>query len=165
MDTTTFIRSTMIASLSIFTTNSTESTTLNAPHICFESYIKVKSLEPPTSTRSNIAERFSLEQLKFNKKRLETFRELPENWNGYNSQKLNSDLIALVTKIISNLEYQPQIFPTGRGSIQLEKHIDENNFVEIEISYDDIFAYKVINGSETEESISFDRVNAILNSI
>jgi hypothetical protein len=107
-----------------------------------------------SSTRFNNPERFSLDKLHLNKQKLESFKTLRKNWNGYDGEQIKPEVIDIVEKIISKIEYQPQIFPTGRGSIQLEKYFDENNFYEIEISDDEIFLYKVKDGVETEKEIS-----------
>lgn len=121
--------------------------------------------ETISSTRFNNSERFSLEKLKNNKRKLESIKNLGSNWNGYESPEIEEKLISKVLQIISNLEYQPQIFPTGRGSIQIEKHINDENFVEIEISTDEIFAYQMKNGVETEKEISTDEINNLISDL
>jgi len=121
--------------------------------------------ETISSTRFNNSERFSLEKLKNNKRKLESIKNLSSNWNGYGSPEIEEKLISKVQQIISNLEYQPQIFPTGRGSIQIEKHINDENFVEIEISNDEVFAYQMKNGVETEKAISTDEINNLISDL
>lgn len=84
------------------------------------------------------------------------------NWNGYegeNSLKLG---LFLKFKIISDLDYQPQIFPTGRGTIQIEKYINDDNLIEIEVSNEQIFAYQVKNGEEIEKEISLKEINELI---
>jgi len=119
----------------------------------------------PTSTRFNNAQRYSLEQLKLNKRKLVSLKQLGKNWNGYDSPRFDDDLILKVISIISNLDYQPQIFPTGRGTIQIEKYRDENNFVEIEISTNEIFAYQVKNGNENESVITIDEIKGLISEL
>jgi len=115
-----------------------------------------------SSTRFNNSERFSLEQLKNNKRKLESIKKLTSNWNGYEGEQFESSLINMIQDIISELDYQPQIFPTGRGSIQIEKYINDDNLVEIEVSNDEIFAYQVKNGEETEKEISVAEINSLI---
>lgn len=107
-----------------------------------------------SSTRFNDSKRFSLDKLLLNKQKLESFKTLQKNWNGYEGDEIKTGLIDIAEKIISKMEYQPQIFPTGRGSIQIEKYFDDNNLYEIEISDNEIFLYKVKNGVEIEKEIS-----------
>lgn len=164
MDATNIIRNTMIASLGLIATNSTDSVRFFAP-TQVECHTIISLLETPSSTRFNNPERFSLEQLKLNKRKLEAIQQLKANWNSYNGQIVNEAVISKVISILSFLDYQPQIFPTGRGTIQIEKYIDENNLVEIEISENEIFAYQVINGEEKESLISVDEIKNIISEI
>ena len=154
----------MIASLGLIATNSTDSVRFFAP-TQVECHTIISLLETPSSTRFNNPERFSLEQLKLNKRKLEAIQQLKANWNSYNGQIVNEAVISKVISILSFLDYQPQIFPTGRGTIQIEKYIDENNLVEIEISENEIFAYQVINGEEKESLISVDEIKNIISEI
>ena len=127
--------------------------------------IDIIALESQSSTHFNNLERFSLEQLRINKRKLASIERLPQNWNGYEGERFEKELIASVEKIISNLDYQPQIFPTGRGSIQLETELDEDNLVEIEVSQDEIFAYQVKDGIEVEKEISADEINNLISDL
>lgn len=130
---------------------------LNAPQV--KSYSAISIIDAPSSTRFNNQERFSLEQLKQNKRRLESFKKLDKNWNGYDGEPIDEIIIERVHSILSTLDYQPKVYPTGRGTIQIEKYIDEDNLVEIEVSKDEIFLYQVIHGEETELSITDEQVN------
>lgn len=161
MDASNIIRTTMIAGLGIVASSSTQSERHFIP-ANIECHSSILATNNPSSTRFNNSERFSLEQLKNNKRKLEAFKKLSDNWNGYNGEPFEEELIASVEKIIADLDYQPQIFPTGRGSIQIEKQIDEDNFVEIEISKDEVFAYQVKGGQEFEKEISVNEINSLL---
>lgn len=119
-----------------------------------------------SSTRSNISDKkFSLEKLKMNKRRLLSFLQLSSNWNGYEGEALSKPVIDKTISIITKLDFQPEIFPTGRNSIQIENEINENNFYEIEISTDNIFIYLVKNGDEVEKEMEADEVIALVNSM
>lgn len=154
----------MIAGLGIIASSSTQSERyfISSNIECHPSILTISN---PNSTRFNNSERFSLEQLKNNKKKLESFKLLPANWNGYNGESFDAELIEKVKKIVSELEYQPLVFPTGRGSIQIERQIDDYNFVEIEISKNEIFAYQVREGQELEKEISVDEINSLFSEL
>lgn len=159
-----FVKNSMVATMGIIMSNSTASIHHFAP-VKVECHSAFYSLKLPTATRFNNAQRYSLEQLKLNKRKLISLKQLGNNWNGYDSQRFSDDLISKVISIISNLDYQPQIFPTGRGTIQMEKYRDENNFVEIEISTNEIFAYQVKNGNETESVITVDEIKGLISEL
>ncbi|MCB0744831.1 MAG: hypothetical protein KDC67_13065 [Ignavibacteriae bacterium] len=148
----------MIASLGLVMTHSTDSVRHFIPSEV-EYHSIITNSDSPTSTRFNDSHRFSLELLKFNKRKLETFKNFKQGWNGYNAEPIDENLINKIESLISNLDYQPQIFPTGRGSIQIEKYLDENNLIEIEISENEVFAYLVKNGTEFEKEISISEIN------
>jgi len=107
------------------------------------------------STRFNDSNRYSLEKLKLNKQTLIHLKNLKSNWNGYNSKPINEEVIQITEDIISQLDYQPKVFPTGRGTIQIEFFKDQNNQLEIEIFEKELFMYKIENGEEIESTINF----------
>lgn len=114
-------------------------------------------IEPcQNSTRFNNADRFSLEKLKENRRKLSHFGNLGSNWNGYNSVPIETTIIDQVLTLISDLDFQPSIFPTGRGTLQLEYFKNEENFLELEIFSNEGFLYKIENGNETETSVSLE---------
>ena len=158
MDSNDIIRSTVLLGLGFVMTSSTDlQNKFTSQQV--DDVTKPNSNYQTSSTRFNNQERFSLEQLKQNKRRLNVFRNLQDGWNGYNGKNLSTDLIEKIELLLASLDYQPQVFPTGRNSIQLEKFIDEDNLIEIEISDDEVFAYQILNGEENEEQISFDKIN------
>lgn len=118
-----------------------------------------------SATRINTKEdkRFSLELLKLNKQRLESFKALSNNWNGYQGQPIHEGIIEYVNNILSELEYQPQIFPTGRGTLQLERYFDEDNFYEIEAFENEAYVYISKNGVESEKEISHEDITKVIN--
>jgi len=151
----------MIASLSLFMTDST----CRLPRY-IEQNQAVQSISipihTPTSTRFNNSDRYSLEKLKLNKRKLSSFMDLQSNWNGYNGKPIDKNVIETVEGIILNLDFQPQIFPTGRGTIQIESYKDDNNLIEIEISKDSNFLYQVDNGEEIEKDVNIKEIKNII---
>lgn len=107
-----------------------------------------------TSTGASLVEYAVVNKLGDNFHKLYSYLELPTGWNGYNGRKFSKKTIDRTLSILKNLRLQPQIFPTGRGSVQLEYHFDDDNLVEMEVSSDGITAYWVIRGDESEEEIS-----------
>ena len=117
----------------------------------------------PSSTRFNIRERYSLDKLISNKKILDNFKTLSPNWNGYDAEPISSNLVAIVSDLISSLDYQPKIFPTGRGSIQIEYHKSNKEYLEIEISEESTFFYSVKGESEEEGDIDINNISELIN--
>lgn len=152
-------------SLGLFIADSSTATPKYFEPYEMECHEKYNLFDSPSSTRLNNANRFSLEQLKHNKRKLQAFKTLEPNWNGYDGLPFSEPVLSKVEKIISDLDYQPEIFPTGRGTIQIEKFIDDNNQIEIEISQDEIFVYQVKDGKEIEKEISLDEINELISEL
>lgn len=89
--------------------------------------------------------------LQENIKTLTEIGELEDNWNQYGASKFESDLILKCIRFISvvDLDYQPEIFPSARQSVQIEFEPDENHYLEFEIFIDRIKLYKRIDTSKT----------------
>lgn len=124
--------------------------------------LKAKS---SSSTRFNDSKRYSLEQLKANKRKLRVIKGLRKGWNGYNGEVIAESLISMVENLLSDLDYQPRVFPTGRGTLQIESYLDNNNFLEIEISLEDAYLYQLKNGVELEKEIDISEINDIINDL
>lgn len=120
-------------------------------------------IKSSSATRFNNQERYSLDKLKMNRMKLQSLNNLKFNWNGYQGEPINNEVIQLVDEIIKELEYQPNIFPTGRGSVQVEYYINEDKQLEIEISPDEIFMYEINNGIEEEKNITSKEVFKVIN--
>ena len=52
--------------------------------------------------------------------KLDSFKELKKDWNGYGAEPFNEEHIEKVKFLVSLLKIQPDIYPTARNSIQLE---------------------------------------------
>ncbi|MEX2567939.1 MAG: hypothetical protein WD431_18475 [Cyclobacteriaceae bacterium] len=152
-----------VAALSFFAMNTT-----CEPHIIIRNQeresISLNFQSTPTSTRFNNANRYSLEKLRSNKKILKNLRNLKSNWNGYGGEPIDQAVIIKTEELISNLDFQPQIFPTGRGSIQIEYFKNDDNLIEIEISKDELFVYKVEEGEDFEGNMNFDDISGMITS-
>lgn len=83
-------------------------------------------------------------------KNLENLREIGMN--------ISDKLIDYVYEIYDKLKNifnvnEFEIFPTGMGTIQLENYIDNDNFIEIEISLDKISILEMKDGNEKEYNL------------
>ena len=86
------------------------------------------------------------DKLTVNLERLEDIARLDFDWNGYGAKPFNRTLIADVRNIISYLSEQPEIFPTGRNSIQLEYHLPDESYLEFEIFEGKVMGMQVAVG-------------------
>lgn len=115
-----------------------------------------------TETNPISKQKYSLDRLILNKKIVGSLALLEDNWNGYGGQRIPEAVIEKVNHLLPNLEFQPQIFPTGRGTIQLDFHISDDKFIEVEVAPTEIFAYFKFDDKEEEveinESTLFDLV-------
>ncbi|MCH7771924.1 MAG: hypothetical protein IIA49_13055 [Bacteroidetes bacterium] len=77
--------------------------------------------------------------------------ELEDNWNQYGASKFEPELILKCIRFISevDLDYQPEIFPSVRQSVQIEFEPDENHYLEFEIFIDRVKLYKRIETTKT----------------
>lgn len=116
----------------------------------------------PNSTRPNNQERYSLEKLLMNKQKLKQISQLESGWNGYEAEPFDESFIRYVVSIIEKLDYQPKIFPTGRGSVQIEYYKNELNLIEVEIFKEELALFQIKNGEEVEETISEVKLNEIV---
>lgn len=58
---------------------------------------------------------------------------LSYNWDGYGAKPFNFELINKCKKIVRILSYQPDIYPTGRQSIQFQYELSNKSYLEFEI--------------------------------
>ncbi len=120
--------------------------------------LKVKS----SSTRSNKKEVFSLSEIIINKKTLENIKKLEPDWNGYNSIAIDDKVIASAFSLINQLERQPKIFPTGRGTLQFEFSNDDD-YLEFEISTSENSFFEQKKNQESEGQVPMDKINEKVN--
>jgi len=69
----------------------------------------------------------------FNLSVMDDIEALKDDWNGYGAKMFTSDLINMCTSLIESLEFQPEIYPTGRSSIQFQYELDDRSYLEFEI--------------------------------
>ena len=69
---------------------------------------------------------------------LKDVSELEENWNGYGGHPISSSIIKFALHMLLILDVQPNIFPTGRRSLQFEYRKTDNSYLEFEIFEDKV---------------------------
>lgn len=74
---------------------------------------------------------------------LKQIQDLPKDWNGYGGAVISLNVIELARNIVMQLEYQPEIYPTGRGTIQMQYELSDKSYLEFEIYGDKIEVLKV----------------------
>jgi hypothetical protein len=86
-------------------------------------------------------------QLRINVDILSEIGQLQNNWNQYGADKFKQELIFKCLKIINHtdLQFQPEIFPTAQHSIQFEYEPDDNHYLELEIFEERIKLYLRVN--------------------
>jgi hypothetical protein len=65
--------------------------------------------------------------------RIRSFEKLESNWNFRGASKFDVDLLEKCEFILKNLSKQPEVFPTGRNSVQFEWEEKNGNYLEFEI--------------------------------
>lgn len=81
---------------------------------------------------------------------LGSYRGLRAGWNGKGSTSFDGELIDNAIEFVKKLEYQPEIFPTGRDSIQFEYHTDWG-YLEVEMSLFDLSVFIETEKQQTEK--------------
>jgi hypothetical protein len=68
-----------------------------------------------------------------NLEKLNIIAELEKNWNCYNADPIDIDVINKTRIILKELCIQSKLFPTAANEIQLEWEPDNNHYLEISI--------------------------------
>lgn len=67
---------------------------------------------------------------------LNEIRQLRDGWNGNGASKFSEEILDTLQQILEKLPYEPSIFPTARGSIQLEFENSNADYLEFELFED-----------------------------
>lgn len=97
---------------------------------------------------------------------VETLRQISNfeyNWNFNGAEPFDKKLIRKVDKLIHNLSFQPQIFPTAEDSIQLEYDKLNGDHLEFEVFEDraEVFIY-THNGVQRNDIIEIGLIKGIV---
>ncbi|MEM3091524.1 MAG: hypothetical protein QXD05_00100 [Candidatus Pacearchaeota archaeon] len=125
-----------------------------------------KQDEEVKKLRSDLAEKDFLKKKINNIIKIISFSELDENWDGYGAEKIDNNVLKRVLELIihKELKYQPEVFPTGRGTIQIEYEKPNRDYLEVEIFKDKYILYKEENNiSEEKEVININEIVDLIN--
>ena len=78
-----------------------------------------------------------------NLKKINDISLLKENWNGYGALTFSKETILTAQNVISLLSKQPDLYPTGRDSIQMQYELPDNSYLEFEVFKDKIIYLEV----------------------
>lgn len=81
---------------------------------------------------------------------IDKFKSFENNWNGYDALRFSKSVIDNARSALYFLDRQPDVFPTGRNSIQFEYEKDNGDYLEFEIFEDSIVAFQIISDEENE---------------
>lgn len=101
-----------------------------------------------------------------NFQKLDRIATYDNNWNGEGTSKFDEKIISITRDILfsTNLNRQPQIFPTNSNTIQLEYEDRLNRYLEVEVLPDKFLVFTDYDGKENEyEILSFDEIIEVLN--
>jgi len=113
--------------------------------------VETRQLRPKNHFTKNIIKRYEDPLLK-NLQKLRTIKLLPKGWNGQGSNPFSDNLIQKIFTIVRELQFQPDIFPTGRNSIQLEFEIGDD-YLEFEVFEEKIIALIQFDERDEEREI------------
>lgn len=113
--------------------------------------VESRQVRPKNYFTKNIIKRYEDPLLK-NLQKLRTIKQLPIGWNGQGSNSFSDNLIQKVFSIVRELQFQPDIFPTGRNSIQLEFEVGDD-YLEFEVFEDKIITLIQFDGKDEERVV------------
>ena len=96
--------------------------------------------------------------------KLKEISELKEDWDGYGASPFSDKVIDNTRTVLSYLCFEPELYPTGRESIQFE-YGDDKNRIELEV-FEDGGEYGIIKNFEYiefDEPITIEDCVAVLN--
>ncbi len=111
----------------------------------FNSYTNIEhrnSKHGPQEATSTISINwYNASRLKDNYLRLLKISSLDNNWDGYGAKPIPKNVIERVKRLLYELPEGAKLFPTSRSSVQLEYHLGENKYFELEVFSDSYFLY------------------------
>ena len=116
---------------------------------------------------------------------IEQIEQLEYNWDGCDALPIPKDIINILKVLLPKLKYEPDIFPTPNGTVQLEYSAGFGNHLNIEIrqdltmvifemfdnrsSIEDVYNYDLtgskLNTFEYDEDMIISRVNKFMGKI
>lgn len=87
-------------------------------------------------------------------RKIEEIASLKDNWNTNGAEKFSLLTIINTKNLLKYFIYQPEIFPTAIGAIQIEYEKENGEYLEIEV-YNDKYNIFMINAAKKEEEYEF----------
>lgn len=87
-----------------------------------------------------------------NYKRMQEIAQLEKGWDGYNARPIPKSVMSRTWDLLAVLPRGAKIFPTGRSSVQIEYHQDDDYF-ELEITSASYEIYSMKGEDEFEGSV------------
>lgn len=69
-------------------------------------------------------------------KKLRSFLDLPDDWNGYGAKQFSRDYISFAEYLLEKLPAEAQVYPISDGRVQFEFDKDDGSYLEFEINRD-----------------------------
>ena len=92
-----------------------------------------------------------------NLKRLSEIEKLPVNWNSNGAEKIPACVIRTVRKLLVEIEFQPEVFPTACDAIQLEWSNSNDEYLEMEILEECVNVFQIdSDGNECQKTVNLD---------
>lgn len=92
---------------------------------------------------SGISDRMPDRAKRKNLERLYDIAQLGDNWDGYGNGSISEKVVLTAEKLIRTVPRQPEIYPTGRNSIQLQYELPDTSYLEFEIFEEKIVCMEV----------------------
>lgn len=78
-----------------------------------------------------------------NIEKLREISSLEDGWSGPDSSAIGERVLAMAKNIVQQICHQPVIYPTGRGTIQMQFEQEDRSYLELEIFEEKIVCMKV----------------------
>ena len=69
---------------------------------------------------------------------LSDIQNLEHDWDGYGADRIPAAVVLLARNIVASLDYQPEIYPTKRRTVQMQYELSDRSYLEFEIYPDSI---------------------------
>lgn len=95
-------------------------------------------------------------------RKIDEISQLEDNWNGYGAEKFSVDFIERVRGIVTQLYFQPEIYPTAEKSIQFEYENSKGDYLEFELFDTGVInIYQISDKGENSEELDMNDVKGI----
>lgn len=109
-----------------------------------------------------------MRKLEYNLNKVDEMYKFKKNWNLYGADPIPKETLDLTKKVLKELTMQPEVFPTGASTIQLE-YEKGNNYLEIELYKNNLKVFLIDENREESFSIKakykFKKIDSIIDYI